>query len=81
MIANYAELLTSEWVEMVHEASLEILEEVGLLVHNTKARNRFSRHGCQVDHETQIVKLPRQVIDHFCQAFPAQFTLPSFYDR
>ena len=78
MIEGYAQLLTQEWVESVHNASLEILEEVGLLVHNLKARDRFARHGCQVDHETQLVKLPRQVIDHFCQAFPAQFT---FYGR
>lgn len=74
MIANFAELLNPEGVETVHQASLEILQEVGLLVHNRKARLRYSRHGCHVDHESQIVKFPSQVVEHFCQAFPQKFT-------
>ena len=74
MSARFTQLLTPEQVKLVHEASLEILEEVGLLVHNLKARDRFAEHGCQVDQETQLVKLPREVIDHFCQAIPPQFT-------
>ncbi len=74
MIAQYVELLSQEWVEMVHETSLEILEEVGLLVRNAEARKRFAKHGCKVDHETQLVKFPREVIDQFIQVFPSQFT-------
>lgn len=74
MIAKYAELLTSEWVEKVHDTSLEILEEVGLLVHNVKARNRFARYGCLVDHEIQLVRIPQGIVEHFIQTFPAQFT-------
>ena len=38
---NYAFLLTLEQVERVHDASLEILENVGLLVRNEKARFDF----------------------------------------
>lgn len=78
MITKYAELLTSDWVRKVHEASLEILEEIGLFVNNQKARNRFARHGCHVDHETRAVKFPQQIVEHFCQAFPQKFT---FYAR
>ena len=52
-MTRFAELLTSEQVECVHEASLEILENVGLLVHNEKARTRFGQHDCHVDSETQ----------------------------
>jgi trimethylamine--corrinoid protein Co-methyltransferase len=74
MIVTFAELLTSEQVERVHEASLEILENVGLLVHNEKARALFATHGCHVDAETQVAKFPRAVVEHFRAAFPSTFT-------
>ncbi|MCK4316314.1 MAG: trimethylamine methyltransferase family protein, partial [Anaerolineae bacterium] len=74
MIVTFATLLTSEQVERVHEASLEILENVGLLVHNEKARVLFAKHGCHVDAETQVVKFPRAVVEHFRAAFPSTFT-------
>jgi len=71
---TFASLLTPEQVERVHEASLEILENVGLLVRNEKARDLFARHGCQVDIETQIVKFPPQVVERFRTLMPASFT-------
>jgi trimethylamine--corrinoid protein Co-methyltransferase len=73
-----ATLLTPEQVEQVHEASLEILGNVGLLVRNEKARARLAEHGCRVDAETQLVKFPRAVVEHFSAAFPYTFT---FYGR
>jgi len=74
LIVNFATLLTSEQVERVHEASLEILEHVGLLVRNERARKRLVQHGCRVDSETHIVKFPRHVIEHFRAAYPPTFT-------
>ncbi len=71
---NTATLLTQEQVERIHEASLEILAEVGMLVRNQKARDIFVTHGALVDEETQIVKLPREIVDQFRAAFPPSFT-------
>lgn len=71
---TFAELLTQEQVERVHQASLEILETVGLLVRNEKARAIFTRHGCMVDSETEIVKFPRKVTEEFRSMMPAKFT-------
>jgi len=45
---NLATVLTPEQVVRVHQASLEILEKVGLLVRNAQARQIFARHGCSV---------------------------------
>ena len=53
---NYATLLTQEQVERTHAASLEILENIGLLVRNEKARSIFNLHGCRMDAGIQIVK-------------------------
>lgn len=74
MIQTFAALLTQEQVERVHEASLEILEKVGVLVRNKRAHEIFSRHGCQLEADTEIVKLPRQVVERFQSIFPAKFT-------
>ena len=74
MPARFAELLTDEQVVRVHEASLEILENVGMLVRNEEARARFAKHGCLVDTQTQIVKFPRAIVEHYRQAIPPTFT-------
>ena len=44
---SFATLLTQEQVERIHEASSEILEEVGLKVRYEPAREIFKQHGCQ----------------------------------
>lgn len=75
---QFARLLTEEQVLRIHEASLEILENVGLLVRNEKARAIFERHGCWVDAETLVVKFPRAVVEEFRALTPSSFT---FYAR
>jgi trimethylamine--corrinoid protein Co-methyltransferase len=71
---RFAELLTPDQVERVHEASLEILESVGILVRNGEARSLFARHGCPVDGETGVVRLPRDVVGRYLDACPSRFT-------
>jgi trimethylamine--corrinoid protein Co-methyltransferase len=75
---EFAKLLTQEQVERIHEASLEILETVGLLIRNQKARQILRQHGAQVDEETQIARFPRQVVEQYRSQFPPTFT---FYGR
>ncbi len=71
---TFALLLTPEQVERVHSASLEILENVGLLVRNEKARKLFARHGCRVDAETHIVRFPSAVVENYRKMLPPKFT-------
>jgi trimethylamine--corrinoid protein Co-methyltransferase len=73
-VVTFAELLTPEQVERIHEASQEILENVGLLVHNEGARACFASHGCSVDSETLVVRFPRQVVEEFRTLIPPTFT-------
>jgi trimethylamine--corrinoid protein Co-methyltransferase len=81
---NFATLLTQQQVERTHAASLEILENVGLLVRNENALTIFKQHGCQVDRESQIVKFPIRVVQEFRAMLPSTFTfhgrIPE-YDR
>jgi trimethylamine---corrinoid protein Co-methyltransferase len=83
-LINFATLLSTQQVERVHTASLEILENVGLLVRNEKARTIFAQHGCQVDIEEQIVRFPPAVVEKYRTLLPSTFTFhgrDSKYDR
>jgi trimethylamine--corrinoid protein Co-methyltransferase len=73
-----AKLLKPEEVKAVHDATLEVLENVGLLVQNQEARERFAAHGCLVNGEQGLVRFPRAVVEEYRQAFPPTFT---FYGR
>ena len=73
MIDDTINLLTTDQVQRVHEASLEVLQDVGLLVRNEKARALFGRHGCRVDSETSIVRFPPAVIEQQRASIPPTF--------
>jgi trimethylamine--corrinoid protein Co-methyltransferase len=74
----HATFLSPDQVQRIHEASLEILEQVGLLVRNEKARTRLAHHGCPVNPDSLIVKFPRAVVEEFLKAVPPKF---KFYAR
>ena len=71
---QYAEYLTSEQVERIHEVSVEILQNVGVLVRSPNARAVFKKCGCRVDEKTGLVKIPSLVVDNFIRAFVPGFT-------
>ena len=72
---NFFSYLGDDDIRYVHDSSLEILEEVGLLVRNEKARNRFAEHGALVDHETEMVRLPAAVVEKYRALVPPTLTL------
>ena len=72
---NFFSYLTDDDIRYVHDASLEILEQVGLLVRNEKARKRFAQHGAIVDHETEMVRIPAPVIEKYRVLVPPTITL------
>jgi trimethylamine--corrinoid protein Co-methyltransferase len=71
---SFATLLTQDQVEQTHAASLEILEKVGMLVRNEKARTIYAQHGCLVDECTQIVRYPPPVVEKYRLMLPPTFT-------
>jgi trimethylamine--corrinoid protein Co-methyltransferase len=75
---QFATLLTSEQVQRVHEASLQILNDVGMLVRNETARSLLLRHGCKPQADSEIIKLPHPVVEEFRKLTPPKFT---FYAR
>lgn len=71
---SFAELLTQEQVERIHDASLEILEQVGLKVRYKPARELFERHGCITSTDSEIVKFPRVVVEKYRKMASPTFT-------
>jgi len=70
---QFASYFSREEVERVHEASLEILENIGMYVRNEKARQIFAKGGCQVDNQTTLVKFPRKVVEECRKSFVPKY--------
>ena len=73
MFTQYSKFLTEEQRQMVHEASMEVLENTGLLVHADCAREIFKAHGCDVNADG-LVKIPHKVIEKYIKMFPSSYT-------
>ncbi len=71
---RFVELLTEAEVRRTHEASLEVLDTVGILAHNEQAREVFRRHGCHVDAASGLVKFPSDVVEKYRKMAPHSFT-------
>jgi len=62
-------VLDDEQLNLLQEATLTILEQTGVQFPSKKALSILADHGAQVDHNTQVVKFPRQlVLDAIAQA-------------
>ncbi len=72
---NFFSFLTDEEIRYVHDSSLEILEEAGLLVRNEKARKRFAKHGAIVDHDTELVRIPSSIVEKYRTMIPPTIAL------
>jgi len=72
---QYFSFLNDDQARYVHEASLEVLAEAGLIVRNEKARRRFAEFGAVVDHSTELVKIPAPVVEKYRALIPPTITL------
>ena len=72
---QYFSFLDDDQARYVHEASLEVLAEAGLIVRNEKARRRFAEFGAEVDHSSELVKIPAPVVERYRALIPPAITL------
>ena len=56
------QFLSEKQLDQLQAATLQILEDVGVKFPSDKALAIFADHGAQVDHDTQIVKIPRDLV-------------------
>ena len=69
------EILTGEQVERIVIAAFRVLEEAGLEIRSTAARDVYRRAGALVDEGTQMVRLGRDLIEAHLAHVPASFVL------
>ncbi|MEE9248104.1 MAG: trimethylamine methyltransferase family protein [Dehalococcoidia bacterium] len=70
-------LLSGEKLQRIHEASLEVLEDVGVRFTTEAARKLLADAGCTVADE-DIVKIPRRVVEDAINSAPERVVI---YDR
>ena len=68
-------LLRDEQLDNLRAATLNILENTGVQFLSKKALTIFAEHGAKVDHDTQIVQIPRDLVFKSMTTVPRYFTL------
>jgi trimethylamine--corrinoid protein Co-methyltransferase len=63
-------VLESDQVELVHELSLRVLGETGILLHYPPARKLLRDHGAEVDETTQLARIPPALVDQALKSAP-----------
>ena len=71
------EVLSADELEHIHEASLTILEELGMEVLSDEARRLFREAGAKVDEEAKRVRPDRGLVMEQIAKAPAEFALHS----
>ncbi len=68
-------LFSNADLEQIHEASLEVLETVGVKSPGKEAHEYYRNAGCTVNEETGIVQIPRALAIECLESCPSQFML------
>jgi len=68
-------ILSDEQLEDLKSATLQILDEVGIHCPSEKALDIYAGSGARVDHDTQIVKIPPEVVLDAMSHAPRFYTM------
>lgn len=69
------EVLSADQIEAIHMTSLRILEELGIQLMSTSAREVLRAAGASVDDATETVRLDRALVEQALASAPASFQL------
>jgi trimethylamine---corrinoid protein Co-methyltransferase len=67
------EVITPEQIEQLHQASMHILEQIGITFMDAEALDVWEKAGARVDHKTQHVRFDRGLILELVAKAPSQF--------
>jgi trimethylamine---corrinoid protein Co-methyltransferase len=71
------EILSQDQLMAVHEASMTLLENIGIEFMGQAARDKFRVAGATVDDSTGLVKIPRELVAEAVKTAPSTFALTS----
>ena len=69
------EILTPEEVRKIHDATLWIIEKVGVRFPSEHSLDIWEQHGAQVDRQTKIVKAKAELIESALKTCPPEYLL------
>ena len=73
--AFHVRFLTDEQLGVLQEATLRILEDVGVRFPSDRALRVFEEHGARVDRATEVVRLSRDLVWRALATVPRTFTM------
>jgi trimethylamine--corrinoid protein Co-methyltransferase len=76
-----SELLTPAELETLKEGTLRLLDEVGVHFPSRRALEIFSDHGARVDMETELVRIPPDLVEKAMSTAPRSFVLGGREER
>ena len=56
------QILSESEKQVIHEKSLRILNEIGVMFHSQKARRILKTHGAKMNDETGITRIPEELV-------------------
>ena len=71
----HLEVLTPQEIRKIHDATLHIIENVGVRFPSHKALDIWQAHGAQVDRERMVVKAKPQLIEEALKKAPPKYDL------
>jgi trimethylamine--corrinoid protein Co-methyltransferase len=72
------ELLSQVLIDRILEEAFQLMMKPGIKVQYAEARELLSSAGCEVDEDSQVVRIPESVARKALETVPSQFVL---YDR
>ena len=69
------DFFTQDDLLAIHNATIDVLSDTGVLVVDEEARTIFKDAGCEVDDNKQIVKIPEHIINTILRLTPSRFNL------
>ena len=75
MRLNKAEILSSDEIKKIDNASREALTDIGILVHSDNVLKTLADKGAIVDFKTKIVKLSSKIIDESLSSAPKEIKI------
>ncbi|HEO71734.1 MAG TPA: trimethylamine methyltransferase, partial [Candidatus Hydrogenedentes bacterium] len=73
--ASFYRPLSDSDVKTVADAAIRVLEEGGMAVHSKVAREALKKAGASVDEATNVVKMPRTMVEEAVASNPSSITL------
>jgi len=67
--------LSQDQIEAIHDASLRILEEIGIEFQGAAACELFRKAGAMVEVKSGLTRIPREIVLQALKSAPAEFTL------